>query len=133
MHSSFLNGSNGLLWSYQIRMCNGVGERRLLMSMYTTTSRKRILPILCVIQLTMKRAAKDLWYGHFGLLSFPNLEYGFSVCACVKSGNSSRRICLDQRRCNVPGRCLNSNVSAIILIETLIGVEYTTLQSVMDV
>ena len=32
----------------------------------------------------MKRAAKDLWYGHFGLLSFPNLEYGFSVCACVK-------------------------------------------------
>ena len=28
----------------------------------------------------MKRAAKDLWYGHFGLLSFPNLDYGFGVC-----------------------------------------------------
>ena len=50
-----------------------------------------------------------------------------------QSGNSSRRIRLDQRRCNVSGHCLNSNVSAIILILTLIGVEYTSLQSVRDV
>ena len=48
LYSSFLNGSNGLLWSYQIRMCNGVGEHRLLMSMYThNIPQTNIAQIVC--------------------------------------------------------------------------------------